>query len=278
MSTSTGEQADGIEMMSDVSDLLSDSVASPAVNEVAIAAADSVFLVAQLQHFIDAVHSYTGFNWWISIALTTLLARLALVPLMINFQKAELQVIPQLLMMGQRLDQLLLKMEDMGINGFDAAQEMLMIFKEFGVFFFVPMKKFLIKVPVFVCFSLAILNMAEKVPSFKTGGAFWFLNLSTPDTRYIFPVLTALTYLMFKAIYVPLFNKDMKGPVGDIKIQAWGFAVLSVPLTMGLPKAIFCYWITSNIFTFVYFMAISRPRVYKFLRFPEIGSKENKKI
>ena len=38
--------------------------------------------------------------------------------------------------------------------------------------------------------------MAEKMPSFKTGGAYWFLDLSTPDSLYILPVLTALTFLI----------------------------------------------------------------------------------
>ncbi|KAF2615726.1 hypothetical protein F2Q70_00008892, partial [Brassica cretica] len=36
----------------------------PAVNEVAIAAADSAFPVAALQHLIDGVHSFTGLNWY----------------------------------------------------------------------------------------------------------------------------------------------------------------------------------------------------------------------
>jgi membrane protein insertase Oxa1/YidC/SpoIIIJ len=38
--------------------------------------------------------------------------------------------------------------------------------------------------------------MAEKMPSFKHGGAFWFTDLSTPDALYIFPVLTALSFLI----------------------------------------------------------------------------------
>ncbi|WCJ20534.1 inner membrane protein OXA1-like [Euphorbia peplus] len=283
MSTSTGEEADGIEMTSDVAELLSNSSlqsvasqASPAVKEVAIAAADSVFPIAQVQHFIDAVHSYTGFNWWISIVLSTLLVRGAVVPLMINIDKAYLQVMPRARIIKQRLEEQLLKFDDKGFNAHVSKQEV--TFKEWAVLLIVPMKRLLIKFPIFVCFSLAILNMAEKVPSFKTGGAFWFLNLSTPDTQYIFPVLTALTYLMSKAIHYPLFNKDLKGPDGNIKNAIWGFAVLSVPLTMGLPKAIFFYWITSNIFTFVYDIAIRLPRVKKILGFSEIGSKENKKI
>lgn len=38
--------------------------------------------------------------------------------------------------------------------------------------------------------------MTEKVPSFKHGGAFWFTDLTTPDSLYIFPILTGLTFLV----------------------------------------------------------------------------------
>ena len=41
-----------------------------------------------------------------------------------------------------------------------------------------------------------IRNMAEKVPSFQTGGALWFTDLTTPDSLYILPVITALTFLI----------------------------------------------------------------------------------
>jgi len=38
--------------------------------------------------------------------------------------------------------------------------------------------------------------MAEKMPSFKHGGAYWFVDLTTPDALYILPVATALTFLI----------------------------------------------------------------------------------
>lgn len=41
-----------------------------------------------------------------------------------------------------------------------------------------------------------IRNMAEKVPSFQTGGALWFTDLTTPDSLYILPVITGLTFLI----------------------------------------------------------------------------------
>lgn len=38
--------------------------------------------------------------------------------------------------------------------------------------------------------------MAEKVPSFQSGGALWFTDLTTPDSLLILPVLTSLTFLI----------------------------------------------------------------------------------
>lgn len=69
MSTTVGEGADKIELISDVADVFTETTVqavanqAPAVNEVAIAAADSFLPVAALQHFIDAMHNFTGFNW-----------------------------------------------------------------------------------------------------------------------------------------------------------------------------------------------------------------------
>lgn len=41
---------------------------------------------------------------------------------------------------------------------------------------------------------MQIRHMVDNVPSLKTGGAFWFTDLTTPDAMYILPVLTALTF------------------------------------------------------------------------------------
>jgi len=48
--------------------------------------------------------------------------------------------------------------------------------------------------------------MAEKVPSFKHGGAYWFTDLSTPDTLYVLPVLTALSFLI--TVEVSIFASE----------------------------------------------------------------------
>ncbi|KAG6769383.1 hypothetical protein POTOM_025014 [Populus tomentosa] len=138
-----------------------------------------------------------------------------------------------------------------------------------GVSPFTPLKGIFIQGPVFISFFLAISNMAEKVPSFKSGGAFWFVDLTTPDGLYIFPVLTALTFLLTVECNT---QEGMEGnpAAGTMKNVSRALAVASVPLTMNFPKAVFCYWVTSNLFSLAYGLVLKAPGVKKFLRVPEV--------
>ena len=46
--------------------------------------------------------------------------------------------------------------------------------------------------------------MTEKVPSFKSGGAYWFYDLTTPDSLYILPILTGLTFWITVEVGPPI--------------------------------------------------------------------------
>lgn len=70
MSSAPGVGSENIGVMSDIAEVISESTlqdapaqAAAAVSEVTLAAADSFFPIAALQHCIDMVHSFTGFEW-----------------------------------------------------------------------------------------------------------------------------------------------------------------------------------------------------------------------
>lgn len=70
MSSAPGVGSEKIGVMSDIAEVITDSTlqdvpaqAAAAVSEVTLAAADSFFPIAALQHCIDMVHSFTGFGW-----------------------------------------------------------------------------------------------------------------------------------------------------------------------------------------------------------------------
>ncbi|CAN8251932.1 unnamed protein product [Cochlearia groenlandica] len=276
MSSTHGVGSEKIGVMSDIAEVITESTlqdapaqaASAAMSEVAIAASDSFLPIQALQHCIDMVHSFTGFEWWASIVVATILIRSSTVPLLIKQMKDT----TKLALMKPRLESIREEMQNKGMDPVTMAEgqkKMKNLFKEYGVTPFTPMKGMLIQGPLFICFFLAIRNMAEKVPSFQTGGALWFTDLTTPDSLYILPVITGLTFLITVECNA---QEGMEGnPMGaTIKNVLRGFALLTVPMTMNFPQAIFCYWITSNLFSLMYGRVIKRPQVKKLLRIPDL--------
>ncbi|KAG6391065.1 hypothetical protein SASPL_148813 [Salvia splendens] len=195
-SASVGEgAADKIEVLNDVVAVLGDKAveAAPALNEVVIAAADSFAPVAALQYVIDYVHCFTGLNWWASIVVTTLVIRWLQVPFLINTLKST----SKLAILRPELEAVRDEMSNKAMDPNAAAEgqmKMKALFKKHGVTPFTPIKGLLINGPIFCAFFFAIRDLAENVPSFRDGGISWFTDLSTPDSLYIFPVLTALTF------------------------------------------------------------------------------------
>ncbi|KAG7535139.1 Membrane insertase YidC/ALB3/OXA1/COX18 [Arabidopsis thaliana x Arabidopsis arenosa] len=275
MSSAPGVGSEKIGVMSDIAEVITDSTlqdvpaqAAAAVSEVTLAAADSFFPIAALQHCIDMVHSFTGFGWWASIVVATILIRSSTVPLLIKQMKDT----TKLALMRPRLESIREEMQNKGMDSvtmMEGQKKMKNLFKEYGVTPFTPMKGMFIQGPLFICFFLAIRNMAEKVPSFQTGGALWFTDLTTPDSLYILPVITALTFLITVECNA---QEGMEGNpmAGTVKNVCRGFALLTVPMTMSFPQAIFCYWITSNLFSLMYGLVIKRPQVKKMLRIPDL--------
>ncbi|NP_001168896.1 Mitochondrial inner membrane protein OXA1-like [Zea mays] len=242
------------------------SVPAPFPGEVAAAAADSFPPVAALQHIIDAIHTFTGLNWWVCIALTTFIIRIATVPLLVN----QLKATTKLRAINPEMEVIKDQMNSMDPKSVQEGQaKMKALFKKHGVSPLTPMKGLLIQGPIFMSFFFAISNMVEKVPSFKGGGTLWFTDLTTPDSLYILPMLTGLTFLATVELNL---QEGMEGNpmAGKMKYFSRGVAVLTVPFTMNFATAVFCYWTSSNIFTLLYGLVIRRPAVRKWFDLPAL--------
>ncbi|XP_023768563.1 mitochondrial inner membrane protein OXA1 isoform X3 [Lactuca sativa] len=201
-------------------------------SEVAVAAAESWPPVAVLQHAIDGIHNFTGLNWWASIVIATVAIRTLLAPITINQHK----VASKLTILGPELEQIQQKMQDKSMSPMAVAEveaQKKRVYMEYSAAMYTQLTRLFIQAPVFVSFFLAIEKMVEKVPSFQTGGASWFIDLTTADAFYILPLLAA--------------------------ISCW--------ITI---EALFCYWITSNLFSFLFGLTIKKPSVKKFLNIPII--------
>ncbi|CAM0870873.1 unnamed protein product [Alopecurus aequalis] len=101
---------------------------------------------------------------------------------------------------------------------------------------------------------LAILNMVDKVPSLKGGGAYWFTDLTTRDELHILPALTALTIWVLLEVVM----RHGHGVIGNRPLQTMKvyrvLVVLMIPF-ITFPKAVLIHLITGGLFSLGHFLA-----------------------
>uniref|UniRef100_A0ACD5U4Q3 Uncharacterized protein n=1 Tax=Avena sativa TaxID=4498 RepID=A0ACD5U4Q3_AVESA len=153
--------------------------------EVARAAEDSSMAVAAVQHLIDAVHSFTGLNWWISIALSTVLLRCVVSTLWMLSRKRAYMTRHDLQQFGK-----LAKNAKDDASRREAANR---IIENLGLLSILPP---IVTTYTIVTLYSSISNMVDKVPSLNGGGAFWFTDLTTPDALCIFPMIMSLFIML----------------------------------------------------------------------------------
>nr|KAJ0187164.1 hypothetical protein LSAT_V11C900500490 [Lactuca sativa] len=109
------------------------------------------------------------------------------------------------------------------------------VYMEYSAAMYTQFTRLFIQAPVFVRFFLAIENMVEKVSSFQTGGAYWFIDLTIIDAFYILPILAAIS----------CWITVEEGKCGGVwKNIARGGADLTLPHTVSFPNVS----ITSQLF------------------------------
>uniref|UniRef100_A0ACD5WPN3 Uncharacterized protein n=1 Tax=Avena sativa TaxID=4498 RepID=A0ACD5WPN3_AVESA len=253
-------------VLSDAASSVVPSFPAPFPGEAAAAAADSFLPVAAVQYLIDAVHSFTGLNWWASIALTTVLVRTATIPLIVRQSKSKRKydaLRPQVKAINKDMQNSTEPRSKQERNN-----KLTELFRKHGVSRLTPYMHLFIQGPIFLSFSCAIQNMIEKVPSLKGGGAYWFTDLTTPDELYILPVLTSMA---FAADEINIKARLAGSPkLQRVLIMNTILAVLMMPLTMSFCKAHFCYWVPWTLFSVTYRYANRLPAVRQFLNLPPI--------
>ncbi|KAL6650556.1 hypothetical protein ACP70R_009481 [Stipagrostis hirtigluma subsp. patula] len=235
----TGDAGAGA-ILIDAADAAAAAAPASFPSEIAWVAEESSLSVAAVQHLIDAVHSFTGLNWWLSIALSTLLLRCVLFTLSFNARK-------QVLGMQQELSEVkkMINSDNDEKSRGEVLRRELSVFKRLGL----PAITLILTPYTFGALYFALSNMVEKLPSLKEGGTFWFTDLTTPDALYIFPVMTSL-FLILKfeaAIHYSRTPECLEATIA--KNIGRMLLLVPVPLTAGLPQA----------------MVIHQPVVKKFL-------------
>ncbi|KAH6764666.1 hypothetical protein C2S51_015915 [Perilla frutescens var. frutescens] len=151
---------------------------------------------------------WASFRWmWASIALSTILIRTLHLPFKIH----QLKAVSKFTLIQPQLDEIEDEIESgdkspVAVALLEARKKKLL--NEYGIKPFTNWASFVTVFPVAFLFFNAIVNMVDKVESFKEGGAFWFTDLTTPDAMYILPALTVFTFWMAMECHNdPLFSR-----------------------------------------------------------------------
>jgi YidC/Oxa1 family membrane protein insertase len=215
---------------------------------------------------IEYFHVAHDMEWWAAIVATTLVMRVAAVPLTVTQQKnaarmhlakPEIEAINKLAQTHSQDKEALERYQG----------EIWKIWKKYDcnpVKMFAPL---VVQAPVFISFFIAIQRMSHGVPSFATGGrGTWFTDLSVADPTYVLPLLSSLTFLASVETNPP----NGTDPNPGMKWGMRGLAAVMIPLTASFPKGVFVYWVTTNVFSFAQAQALRIPALKKLAGIPDV--------
>ncbi|KAK4524244.1 hypothetical protein GAYE_SCF02G2143 [Galdieria yellowstonensis] len=223
--------------------------------------------------YLTYLHDTTNMPWWALIVSCTIAVRFIMLPFtLLAMRNAAIMNTIQ-----PRLKEIQDLMFDAKSRGkMDEAryyqQQYMKLIKENDINPFRSMLGPLVQTPVFLAFFFGLRKMAETVPSFKTGGTSWFEDLSKPDPLFLMPTLCAGIFLL----NLQLSLMTGASPTNKQWINIFRvFGLSIIPLTAKMPCAIFCYWIPSNLFSFLQNLVFSITSVRALLRLPPLPYKRS---
>ncbi|XP_022619847.1 mitochondrial inner membrane protein OXA1L [Seriola dumerili] len=247
-------------------EVLQAATTEPTLAELGLAGHTPVGLI---QNFLEFMHLDLGMPWWGAIVVGTVLARMAVFPVIVKGQReaAKLNnVLPEMTKLTNRMTEA--KQSGNKFEFAKAYSDLNLFQKKHDVN---PLRGFLVplvQAPVFVSFFIALRKMAYlPVPSMQTGGLLWFPDLTAADPFYILPI--AVTGTMFFILELGaesgIDNPNLRAMKTVFRIMP----LVILPLTINFPTAVFTYWLTSNCFSLGQVALLRHPWVRDRLRIPE---------
>jgi YidC/Oxa1 family membrane protein insertase len=178
-----------------------------------------------------------GAPWWLSIMMLTIIVRTLLFPITYRQVKSM-----------RRMQELKPDMDRIRADYKDDVQkqreEMAKLYQERKVNPLGGCLPLVIQLPIFLVLYYTIRHF-DTLESFRTGGLFWFQDLTQPDHLFILPVLYILTMMASQEITIRNTAPQQAQLMRLMPLVFGGFLAFS-----GFPSALFVYWITSNCITF----------------------------
>jgi len=232
----------------------------------------------RMQYLMENLHIGLELEWWQTIAVSTVLMRCILFPVVVMAQRNMANMAnntPKMAVLQE-------KMSDARRRGdlFESAQlgqELQTFMTKKGIN---PLKNaipIVAQLPVFMSFFFALRGMANcPVESMTTGGLFWFENLTVKDPFWILPLLTSSTLYLQLRLGAEGAKLDQMGAKMKIFMTVMPFMML--PITTNFPMAVTFYWLTTNIVSLCQARILKYGPIRKALNIPVLIKHEAKSI
>lgn len=192
------------------------------------------------------MHVSFDLPWYATIALSTVVIRILLTPLVIITQRNAAKMrndMPQM----QEIQNKITEARQMG-NPVELAQynqQLMTLMRQNGTN---PLKSMLIpfaQMPIFLSYFIGIRRMVNApVESLHTGGALWFTDLTMADPFYILPVITCSTLALTIHLGTDGARMNQDSPLVNYVLK--GLPIVIFPFIMNFPAAMVVYWASSN--------------------------------
>ncbi|XP_030658190.1 mitochondrial inner membrane protein OXA1L [Nomascus leucogenys] len=253
-------------------------VASGETADVVQAAAEQSFAelglgsytpVGLIQNLLEFMHVDLGLPWWGAIAACTVFARCLIFPLIVTGQREAARIhnhLPEIQKFSSRIREA--KLAGDHTEYYKASSEMAFYQKKHGIKLFKPLILPVTQAPIFISFFIALREMANlPVPSLQTGGLWWFQDLTVSDPIYILPL--AVTATMWAVLELGaetgVQSSDLQWMRNVIRVMP----LITLPITMHFPTAVFMYWLSSNLFSLAQVSCLRIPAVRTVLKIPQ---------
>ena len=177
-----------------------------------------------------------GAPWWLAIVMLTTVVRTLLFPLTYRQVKS----MRRMQELKPEMDRIRTKYKD---DVQKQREEIVKLYQERKVNPLGGCLPIVIQLPIFIVLYYTI-RQFDTLESFRTGGLFWFQDLTQPDHLFILPVVYVLTMLASQELTIRHTAPQQKQLMRIMPIVFGLFL-------MRFPAGLFVYWITSNPITFV---------------------------
>ncbi|TVY49361.1 Mitochondrial inner membrane protein [Lachnellula occidentalis] len=230
---------------------------------------------AGMEWVLEHVHVLTGTPWWVSIAITSLLVRVALFKLYVNAADNGARMAS----CGPLTAPITAKMKEAQTRGDNTAvlkyyTEISAIQKKAGASMLKGFVPAIGGIATFGIFKFLRAASALPVPSMETGGILWFQNLTIPDPYFLLPLATSgmLHWLIRRGGETGVSTMTP----GMLAGMMWGIPAISLIFTWWLPASVQLSFFVTGLLSFGQVTMMRQPwfrKAFKMVPLPTTGPK-----